>query len=536
MRRSKEAVTRFQSRTPKFRARGAILTCALIAAGCDDGMGPGGPADPGDPGGGDVQSVALFDADTPILEANLPTAEMMGYDFDNGNAAVELVIPNVVPVLFANVKPGDATIVLRFTTMITNSWFDSTAPYHPTAIGVYSDLGRRPASESATNANMNIALLYASYRILNSLAPQAKADWDAILTGVGLDPDDDHESTTDPIGIGNSAGNAIVAARENDGFNQLGFEDGRNYNATPYADYTGYKPKNTAFKVWDLRKWQPQEVRNAYGITRVQSFVTPQYALTEPYSYEDPGAFSSPKPKKSYLVGPFGFWKYRNQADQVLDFSANLTDEQKMKAELFDDKIRSLGFSAVFAAQDQGLSLLEFIQYDFLTNLAAFDTGIAIWQEKTKWDAVRPFTAISLLYGNKEITAWGGPGQGTVNDITGDEWRPYLQTADHPEYPSASASFCAAHSETSRLFLGNDMLGYPVPTPAGSSLVEPGVTPAVGDTIVFGTWTEFEEDCGNSRIWAGVHFPDSVPAGQAIGHEIAQIAYDFLQNHINGTI
>ena len=207
-----------------------------------------------------------------------------------------------------------------------------------------------------------------------------------------------------------------------------------------------------------------------------------------------------------------------------------------MKAELFDDKIRSLGFSAVFASQVQGLSLLEFIQYDFLTNLAAFDTGIVIWQEKTKWDAVRPFTAISLLYGDEEITAWGGPGQGTVNDITGDEWRPYLQTADHPEYPSASASFCAAHSETSRLFLGSDALGYPVPTPAGSSLVEPGVTPAVGDTIVFDTWTDFETDCGNSRIWAGVHFPDSVPAGQAIGHEIAQLAFDFVQNHIDGTI
>ncbi len=482
------------------------------------------------------QCVSLFESDVNTLQANIPAAQMGGYDFDNGNAAIELVIPNVVPVLFANVAPGDATIVLRFTTLITNSWFDATAPYHPTAIGVYSDLGRRPASESLTNAEMNVALLYASYRVLNSLAPQAKADWDAILTGVGLDPNDDHESTSDAIGIGNSAGNAIVEARENDGMNQLGYDDGREFNPQPYADYTGYKPRNTAFKLKDSRKWQPQLVRNRYGITRVQQFVTPQYALVEPYSYDDPGDYSSPKPKKSYKSGPGGHQAYRAQADEVLAFSAALDDERKMKSELFDDKIRSLGFSAVFAALSQNLSLLEFIHYDFLTNLAAFDTGIVIWQEKTRWNAVRPFSAINKLYGDDELTAWGGPGMGTVNDITGAEWSPYLQTADHPEYPSASASFCAAHAETSRLFLGSDNLNYTVPVPAGSSQVEPGLTPAAPLDIHFATWSDFEADCGNSRIWAGVHFPDSVPAGQDIGHEIAQGAYQFVQDHIDGNI
>jgi hypothetical protein len=510
------------------------MGCVVVAFGCDQAADPDSPRALDEADG--EQCTALFESDVSSLQASLPTSQMGGYDFDNGNAAVELVIPNVVPVLFSNVAPGDATIVLRWTTLITNSWFDATAPYHPTAIGVFSNLGRRPAPESATNANMNVALLYASYRVLNSLAPQNKADWDNILLGVGLDPNDAHESTTDAIGIGNKAGNAIVAARENDGFNQLGYDDGRTYNPTPYADYTGYKPVNTAYKVWDPRKWQPQEVRNRYGITGVQGFVTPQFAITEPYSYADPTAFSSPKPNKSYLVGPLGFHKYRQQADTVLTISANLTDEQKLTAELFDDKIRSLGFSAVFASFSQGLTLHEFIQYDFLTNVAAFDTGIAVWQEKTKWDAVRPFTAIRLLYGDDELTAWGGPGQGTVDDITGDEWRPYLQTADHPEYPSGSASFCAAHAESSRLFLGSDNLGWTIPNPAGSSLVEPGVTPAAPLDLTFNTWTEFETDCGQSRIWAGVHFPDSVPAGADIGHEIAGLAYQFVQDHIDGNV
>ena len=67
-------------------------------------------------------------------------------DLEQGNAAVEVVIPNAVPAIF-EVSPtvGDATLVLRITTLITNAWYDASAPYHPTAVGVYSSLGRRPA-------------------------------------------------------------------------------------------------------------------------------------------------------------------------------------------------------------------------------------------------------------------------------------------------------------------------------------------------------------------------------------------------------
>lgn len=456
------------------------------------------------------------------------------FDFDNGNAAVEIVIPTVVPVIFESVAPGDATLVLRFTTLLTNAWFDATAPYHPTAVGVYSRLGRRPASESATNANMNVALLYASYRVLNSLAPHKADLWEDMLYSVGLDPNDDHEGTDDAIGIGNAAGNAVVAVRETDGMNQLGTE-GRTYHPLPYADYTGYEPVNTPYKLRDLRRWQPDLVVSRYGIARVQHFVTPQYALTLPYSYEDPGAFSVPPPEKSYARGRHGWRAYREQADEVLEISASLTDEQKMKAELFDNKIRSLGFSSLFTSVARNLSLIEFIHLDFLQNLAAFDTGIVIWQEKTKYDAVRPFTAIRFLYRHQNVTAWGGPGQGTVTDLPGREWRPYLQSADHPEYPSGSASFCAAHAQAARLYFGDDNLGWTVPAPAGSSIVEPGVTPAADTNLHFDTWTQFETECGLSRMWGGVHFRDAVDEGWGMGHQIGTLAYDFVKSHIDGT-
>jgi hypothetical protein len=159
----------------------------------------------------------------------------------------------------------------------------------------------------------------------------------------------------------------------------------------------------------------------------------------------------APGLKRQALQGRGPNAAYAAQANAVIHASANLTDEQKMMAELFDDKIRSLGFSTLFAAQSRELSLIEFVQYDFLVNAAAFDTGIVMWREKRRHDAVRPFSAIRFLYGDAPITAWGGPGQGTVTDLPASQWRAYLRVADHPEYPSGSTGFCEAHAQASRL-------------------------------------------------------------------------------------
>lgn len=167
----------------------------------------------------------------------------------------------------------------------------------------------------------------------------------------------------------------------------------------------------------------------------------------------------------------------------MLAASAALDDEKKLKAELFDDKIRGLGFAAVFAAFSQGMSLFEFVRFDFLTNMAAFDAGVVVWREKREHDAVRPFSAIRFLYVDKLGQAWGGVGQGTQS-LPASEWKNYLQVSDHPEYPSGSACFCAAHAQSARLFQGNDTPGWPVDFPAGSSRVEPGFTPT-GDTTLF---------------------------------------------------
>jgi hypothetical protein len=466
------------------------------------------------------------------LAFHAPRMKAASFNFDNGNALFEVFAPVVAPAILSEYpQASDASLVLRITTITANAWFDAIAPYHPTAIGVYSRLGRRPPEESATNRNKNIALLYASYRAMNSLLPQHAADWRNMLTSVGLDPDDAHTGKTDPIGIGNAAGFAVVAAREHDGMNQLGDEGGRRFNRQPYADYTGYQPVNTAYELHDPSRWQPNIVTKGNGVFQIQQFVTPQWRVTQPYSYSSPDLFQAPPPVNSDVNN---LAAYKQQADEVLAASAALTDEQKMTAELFNNKLNSLGQAVGFIAFSRGFTIDQFVQYDFTTGTATFDAGIATWNEKTRYDAVRPFSAIRHLYGDRKVTAWGGPGKGTVQ-LPASEWRSYLNTADHPEYPSGSACFCAAHSQASRRFLGSDTFGFSVMAPKGSSVIEPGITPA--QDIQLGPWntfTEFEQVCGMSRFWGGVHFPSSVQAGRQLCEPIGDTAYEFVKSHIDG--
>ncbi len=110
--------------------------------------------------------------------ARSPRAHRVGFDLGAGNAPVEVIIPAVIPVIYETMSPtaNDATTVLRVTTMLTHCWFDAIAPYHPSAVGVSSRLGRRPPDE-ATDRSRNVAILHASRHVLDSLFPARSASW-----------------------------------------------------------------------------------------------------------------------------------------------------------------------------------------------------------------------------------------------------------------------------------------------------------------------------------------------------------------------
>ncbi|MFD2764854.1 vanadium-dependent haloperoxidase [Micromonospora eburnea] len=477
--------------------------------------------------------VGLALSGTSAVSAATPTSASAEppFDFDTGNAAESVLGPFAGPAVYATVAPSDATLIIRFANMLELCWFDAIAPYHPTAVGIYTQLPRRPRAEAATNRNKNIAILYASFRVFNSVMPQYADTWREMLQSVGLDPADDSTDPSTPVGIGNLTGRGLAAAREHDGMNQLGDHGGQVYHRQPYADYTGYRPRNTAYELTDASHWQPAIVTKGNGIFQVQQFVTPQLKHVTPYSYTDPKEFLVPPPTASNHRNKAA---YKAQVDAMLATSAGLTDEQKTKAEFFDDKFASLGLAVGAALQSRNLGLDEWVHLHAVAETATFDAAIAAWYNKNIYDSVRPFTAIRHVYQGQKVTAWGGPGKGTVSDLPAEQWRAYLLVADHSEYPSGSTALCAAEVQAARRYLGTDQVRFRFERKAGSSLIEPGITPREDLVLSWDTWTDWMHDCGMSRYWGGVHFPAAIQASWEMGRKIGDLAYEFVRRQING--
>jgi hypothetical protein len=168
-----------------------------------------------------------------------------------------------------------------------------------------------------------------------------------------------------------------------------------------------------------------------------------------------------------------------------------------------------------------------------VVQVASHDPGPPVWQAKRKYDAVRPFSAIKYLYGDKPVTAWGGPMKGTITNLPADQWRSYIPVADHPEYPSASACLCATVAQAMRCYLGSDELGWKFPIPAGTSRIEPGLPPS-NFTLEYPTWSTHEKECGQSRVWAGVHFQSAVDASLKVCGKLGQQVCDWFLPYLNG--
>ena len=216
-----------------------------------------------------------------VFPGSQPAARADGepFDLENGRAPEQLIVPNVIPAITESVSPtrGDAPLVLRITTVVTNAWFDALAPYHPTAVGVASDLGRRPASE-ATQANKNTALLYASYRVLNSLLPKHAEDWREMLRAAGLDPDDRPARPVQPHRHrkqGGGRGRGGTRARRNEPARRRGRAD---IQPRALRRLSRLPSRQHCVPLRHPSRWQPLGISDGSGVFRVQQFVTPSWA------------------------------------------------------------------------------------------------------------------------------------------------------------------------------------------------------------------------------------------------------------------
>jgi hypothetical protein len=399
--------------------------------------------------------------------------------------------------------------------------YDAWAAYDARAVGPQFDGSLRRPSRERTDVNRSAAVSYASYRALVDLFPAQKTTFDQVLVGQGYAVPGTSPDPTTPAGVAFAACDPVLSFRHNDGVNQLG--------SPPYSDTTGYQPVNPPQQIdgfdrttiVDPNRWTPLVIGG-----QTQVFPTPQLGTSVPFGVNTVDPYLPPPPPA-----------YPSSAvtaaiDQLLDYSANLTDERKAIAEYWAPPGHTMKWAQYVSARDHH-TLDDDVKMFFAVSVTQADAGILAWKTKRTNDNARPITLIRYDRYGRQIQAWGGPGLGT-RTIDGSTWRPYLPTPPFPATLAAHSVVAGAGAETLKLFTGSDRFGDSVVITKGSSQIEPGITPATDIRLSWSTFSAAAAEQGISRLYGGVHWSyDDVP-GQAAGRNVAQAGWQRILGYFQG--
>lgn len=428
------------------------------------------------------------------------------------------------------------TIISRTLAVALTAMYDAWAAYDDRAIGTrLGDQLRRPAEER-TQKNKETAIAYATYRALVDVYPADKPWLDDQLRNLGYDPNDATTDVTKPQGIGNLAAKAVCDYRHHDGANQLGDEVGS--NGKPYSDYTFYAPKNAIDKVSDPDRWQQIPFADGKGGTVHPNFLTPHWYRVKPFALDRSDQFRPPAPPK------FGSDELKKEVDEVMQYNASLTDEQKAIVEFMRDGPRSTGQSGHWLRFAQDVSrrdrytLDQDVKLFFAVSNVAMDAFIAAWEAKRYYDSSRPWTLIRQYYADQQIDGWMGPAKGYAK-LQSSQWHPYspdtFVTPPFPGYVSGHSTVSAACAKMLELFTGSDEFGF-VERRHPGALTEPDAECAKKEVeLALPTFTATAEMAGVSRIMGGYHIQADNVEGLKLGKNVAEFEWPRIKAYWEGS-
>ena len=242
---------------------------------------------------------------------------------------------------------------------------------------------------------------------------------------------------------------------------------------------------------------------------------TPWMATMRPFILLSPDRFLPPPPpllQSQEWVDAFNEVKSLGQ-----NVSATRTPQQTDVALFWAANVnRQWGLLVRGLATSMNLDVPESARWFAMVNVTLADAGIAFMNAKYHYLFWRPVTAIDPT----SVTNDGFglvPGAGDGNPLTQEQvgWRPLLTTPNHPEYPSAHATFTSAIAEVLTRFLGTSHIDVDVQG-----------TTSLGVTRHFETAEQLRADVENARVWAGIHYRFSVEAGTALGRAVADYDLD----------
>lgn len=312
----------------------------------------------------------------------------------------------------------------------------------------------------------------------------------------------------------------------------------------------------------DFDKWQPLCVPTSFvpnkpvETCKIQEFLAPYAGQFTSFAIPDVDAMVPETRPPQY-----GSDEWLSQAEEVLEYSAQLTDATKLVAEYWAD-----GPDTTFppghwyriaaeAAKTEDLDVFETSKVLLLVGSALNDAGSACWECKRKYDSIRPLQMIQCGLGDKEVEAWHAPYMG-IGTISASEWQPYQRatfvTPPFAGYVSGHSSFSAAAAKVLQLYFGDDTYRAPKCRllEEGSSLFEGKITegepgyvkgltdvpnkgpkskgyvPAQDVVICWETFTEAAEQAGISRLHGGIHIIADHTGGARLGENVGYFVFD----------
>jgi len=342
-----------------------------------------------------------------------------------------------------------------------------------------------------------------------------------------------------PFTVGHFVGAMVQDHFANDGWNKLGDKQYSRYSDEPvectgscraYQDTTGYEPvadprihtylSNDMSKyecTGNCRHWQPLQESDEQGVLLQQEHVAPHIGkMAKTYSRNATITLDDPE-----------YDLYEDSLKVIEELRMTSSDQYKKDMIwLMDDKgrVRKCIQDSVYKywGDTNKMSIEEYTLWIFGISTAEYDGLVQAWHEKVYHDVVRPTTYIKH-WDNDTLYTYGGDrdADGPV-EIAARDFEAFLRVMPHGEFPSGSACLCTAYMEfTDKFFeLYYDDVLAPI------------------DNVYHGgqfeTMKELRDICSASRIWGGMHFEASIPAGEKICEGIGQTSLDYLQRIRNG--
>lgn len=196
----------------------------------------------------------------------------------------------------------------------------------------------------------------------------------------------------------------------------------------------------------------------------------------------------------------------------------------------------------VHIANQTHLRPLELARLLALINVAMADTAISTWESKYHYDFWRPVTAIResdpgtgptgagdgnpATAGNPTFTPLGAP----ASNLNGPNFTPPF-----PAYPSGHAGFGGAIFETLRRFYGTDKIGFTFVSDEFNGVTKDdagNVRPYMPRS--FSSFSQAEDENGQSRIYLGIHWHFDKTAGINQGQHVADYVFDHAFQPVSG--